>query len=521
MAIDINIESQVSQTITDGVTNKAPSENAVFDALANKVDKETGKGLSEEDFTMAEKNKLAGIEAGAQVNVNADWNATTGDAEILNKPTIPDVALLVPYTGAVADVDLGTHKLTAKDLVVNHTSGSGDAATITKGGNGEALKVVKSSGSGNAASITGGVTLLDELNLTTKLADAEIASAATWNAKLGGAVSIGQVAFGTAAGVIGGDGGLFWDNVNKRLGVGTSTPAYKVQIEDASQPSLRLIDTTNAAYLDLGIGNFDASISSNGRVFVQSPTTLSVGTTNVGIGIASATLAKFHVVGNVLFSAGNVSLNSTSGNTQIGTTTDAGFRLDVNGTARFGATTVKAQGALSSDIAFRVRNSADTGDLFSVAGNGYIRIGSQATDAFRVYATSTTGDSQPSGLFLTLNSRVDTQTQTSLIGMVTINGVAGSAITGNQNVFVISKGFEPTSGTAIHNSSVISPTINQTGGANGITRGLFVNPTLTAAADFRAIETTNGKVIFGNLPTSSAGLPTGAIWNDAGTLKIV
>ena len=36
MAIDINIESQVSQTITNGVTNKAPSENAVFDALALK-----------------------------------------------------------------------------------------------------------------------------------------------------------------------------------------------------------------------------------------------------------------------------------------------------------------------------------------------------------------------------------------------------------------------------------------------------------------------------------------------------
>jgi hypothetical protein len=34
MAIDINIESQVSQTITSGVTDKAPSENAVFEALA-------------------------------------------------------------------------------------------------------------------------------------------------------------------------------------------------------------------------------------------------------------------------------------------------------------------------------------------------------------------------------------------------------------------------------------------------------------------------------------------------------
>lgn len=31
-------------------------------------------------------------------------------------------------------------------------------------------------------------------------------------------------------------------------------------------------------------------------------------------------------------------------------------------------------------------------------------------------------------------------------------------------------------------------TFNQTGGANGITRGLFLNQTLTAVADFRALE---------------------------------
>ena len=54
-----------------------------------KVDKVVGKGLSENDFTNTLKTKLDGIESGAQVNVNADWNATSGDAEILNKPTIP------------------------------------------------------------------------------------------------------------------------------------------------------------------------------------------------------------------------------------------------------------------------------------------------------------------------------------------------------------------------------------------------------------------------------------------------
>jgi len=62
------------------------------------------------------------------------------------------------------------------------------------------------------------------------------------------------------------------------------------------------------------------------------------------------------------------------------------------------------------------------------------------------------------------------------------------ATSGTQNTFVIAKNFAPTSGTAIHASFFIRPTINQTGGANGITRGVYVLPTLTAAADWRAIE---------------------------------
>lgn len=50
------------------------------------VAKENGKGLSEANYTQTEKAKLEGIESGAEANVNADWNASTGDAAILNKP---------------------------------------------------------------------------------------------------------------------------------------------------------------------------------------------------------------------------------------------------------------------------------------------------------------------------------------------------------------------------------------------------------------------------------------------------
>lgn len=58
-------------------------------AITTKVDKVEGKGLSTEDYTTDDKNKLAGIATGAEVNVQADWDVTdtTSDAYILNKPT--------------------------------------------------------------------------------------------------------------------------------------------------------------------------------------------------------------------------------------------------------------------------------------------------------------------------------------------------------------------------------------------------------------------------------------------------
>jgi len=46
---------------------------------------------TDNNFTTAEKTKLSGIESGAEVNVQADWNESdvTSDAYIANKPTIP------------------------------------------------------------------------------------------------------------------------------------------------------------------------------------------------------------------------------------------------------------------------------------------------------------------------------------------------------------------------------------------------------------------------------------------------
>lgn len=58
--------------------------NEIKDLLVRKV---AGKSLSSNDFSDAEKEKLKNINLSAQKNVIRDWNATSGDAVILNKPT--------------------------------------------------------------------------------------------------------------------------------------------------------------------------------------------------------------------------------------------------------------------------------------------------------------------------------------------------------------------------------------------------------------------------------------------------
>jgi hypothetical protein len=132
-----------------------------------------------------------------RINLKQNYSdTTTWDATRYWVSTqIPSLAGYVPYTGATTDVDLGTHAISARTGVINKPSGSGTALSVTKGGSGEALTVTKSSGSGNAMSVTGGVTQLSELHTTTAIADAYIASAATWNAK--GTVSSIQLVGGT------------------------------------------------------------------------------------------------------------------------------------------------------------------------------------------------------------------------------------------------------------------------------------------------------------------------------------
>lgn len=72
-------------TVLNAISENAPQTKVVFEALQGKVDKVTGKGLSTNDYTTNEKNKLAGITAEANKTVVDSALSTTSTNPVENK----------------------------------------------------------------------------------------------------------------------------------------------------------------------------------------------------------------------------------------------------------------------------------------------------------------------------------------------------------------------------------------------------------------------------------------------------
>jgi hypothetical protein len=187
---------------------------------------------------------------------------------------------------------------------------------------------------------------------------------------------------------------------------------------------------------------------------------------------------------------------------------DTNNRLGVGTNAPTATTHFRGSGSTSATTSLLVQNSTGSSVLtFKDDGTLNLSQGSMYASNGSMYASRAFLTNIDSPFFNTLSFASGTTFPR--FGQTTDAGV-----------FLYKGLYNPTSGSGNFDVFYAQPTINQTGGANGITRGLYINPTLTAAADFRAIETTAGKIIFAGLPTSSAGLVSGQLWNDAGTLKI-
>jgi hypothetical protein len=130
--------------------------------------------------------------------------------------------------------------------------------------------------------------------------------------------TVGRVLFEGTGNVVQESANLFWDNTNGRLGIGTNAPSGKIHVKGSVASEIFKAESTIAAlYAQFvstdGAGEF--GIYTDAFYFQPLPS------------LANGT--RFLNGGNTI-----IMQLAQTGNVGIGTTTDAGYKLDVNGTAR-------------------------------------------------------------------------------------------------------------------------------------------------------------------------------------------
>jgi len=78
-----------------------------LDAVSIKTSYESNNDTNE--FSDAEQTKLSGIDAGAEVNVQSDWNSGSGDSLILNKPNIQYTTVIPDATSSQTGLATSAH----------------------------------------------------------------------------------------------------------------------------------------------------------------------------------------------------------------------------------------------------------------------------------------------------------------------------------------------------------------------------------------------------------------------------
>jgi hypothetical protein len=163
--------------------------------------------------------------------------------------------------------------------------------------------------------------------------------------------------------------------------------------------------------------------------------------------------------------------------------------------------------ALKMNITNTASNSGSTGILIQEGGanrfrfllaSASIAIGSGNNNTGFGTATATTGAGSATGNALRFYSQVGTTSTNQGYDYWFTPVSARQPTSGTSGGTRWTGTFSPTSGTGTYDHFSLAATINQTGGASGITRGIYIDPVLTAAADWRSLEITNnsGKGVY-------------------------
>lgn len=381
-----------------------------------------------------------------------------------------------------------------------------------------------------------------------------------------GSAAAGQVAFWTGASTVGGSNNLFWNNSTGMLGVGIATPLHTLDVAGSTRLN-GLVAVSPSAFSQAGaesslhIGRPMSAQTSYGATIryeaqsgvnaahglqVQLSTQNTVFTTaNVyGISVLGTTKGASNIITNqygffvnsaltaatnnygfysdIAYAVNrwNLYMNGTANNYLAGRTLigsnfdDLDNALQVTGTSIFdgGATTL---GTTNDSTGYSLYVKNTTQNLLRVRNDGLIFIGT-ANDTF---APSLSG--------ITTNShrgvRLEFRGTNSLIPAPAFSIKRVEPYVYNSGVgeyVAIESDYHPISGTGTYASLVVRNSINQTAGVVGITRSIYVNPTVATARDYRSIEwSTNSTAIVGD---SSWGLYGSGTANNyfAGSLGI-
>ncbi len=212
----------------------------------------------------------------------------------------------------------------------------------------------------------------------------------------------GRVLFQGTGNVLQQSSSLFWDSTNNRLGIGTSTPEYPLDILgnlSGFNIGFKLRNSATSGYTEIMCFNNGGTLADRMYMGVGGTTTGDA-FQNRGYFVASNNLegvnftATKPTTGDIRFFTGGVNERLRihgSGNVGINTTTDAGFRLDVNGTAR-------VQGNLTTTSGTRVTvgnieifdNTAGTRSI-NALGNQNLTITANSTNILLNNSTGANG----------------------------------------------------------------------------------------------------------------------------------
>lgn len=193
--------------------------------------------------------------------------------------------------------------------------------------------------------------------------------------------TVGRILFEGTGNVVQQSSSLFWDNTNGRLGIGTSTaPSGSVYIDNSGNDVKQHLVLKNSdagsgaqVHLDLHNNVAGSTYSSGASLFFCSSTHAAPYASALGfwnylngpIALATNSAERMRV--------------AASGNVLINTTTDAGFRLDVNGTAR-------------------VQGNATLANTFITASGAQLGVGTSSVNAY--YRAGVSGNIGTTGLIV-------------------------------------------------------------------------------------------------------------------------